>query len=114
MPILMGLITVFDAETGKPKGVTEAVFITGIWTGASVRVAGRDKVKLKKIVDTIPSRLQLEFGMNVEKIMFEEMDSLDQAVKHSDIIISVMPSRTPIIKREWVKKAHIFLAQVQI
>ncbi|WP_018887875.1 ornithine cyclodeaminase family protein [Paenibacillus massiliensis] len=149
MPTLMGLITVFDAETGKPIGLTEAAFITGIRTGASgaigakylarkdsekllvvgsgnqaiyqiacalsllpnlkmVRVAGRDKVKLKKFVDTISSRLLHEFGINAEKILFEEVGSLEQAVKQSDIIITVTPSRTPIIKREWVKKGtHI-------
>ncbi|MMZ49757.1 L-lysine cyclodeaminase [compost metagenome] len=149
MPTLMGLITVFDAETGKPKGLTEAAFITGIRTGASgaigakylarkeseqlllvgagnqaiyqiacalfalpnlkvVRVAGRDKVKLKHFVYTIPHRLQTEFGINVEKVQFEEVVSLEQAVKQSDIIITVTSSRTPIIKREWVKKGtHI-------
>lgn len=149
MPSLMGLINVFDAETGKPIGVTEAAFITGIRTGASgaigakylarqesenllvvgsgnqaifqiacslfalpnlklVRVAGRDKVKLKKIIDEIPHRLQHEFEINIEEIRFEEVHSLEQAVKHSDIIITVTPSRTPIIKREWVKKGtHI-------
>ncbi|MCM3172355.1 MULTISPECIES: ornithine cyclodeaminase family protein [Paenibacillus] len=149
MPTLMGLITVFDAETGKPVGITEAAYITGIRTGASgaigakylarkesenllvvgsgnqaifqiacalfalptlrmIRVAGRDKAKLKQFVDAIPHRLQIEFGMNVEKVKFEEVNSLEQAVKHSDIIITVTASRSPIIKREWVKQGtHI-------
>lgn len=149
LPTLMGLISVFDAETGQPLGVTEASFITGIRTGASgaigakylarkesenllivgagnqaifqiasalcalpdlktVRVAGRDKVKLKKFITSIPRRLQSEFGMNAEVAVFEEVDSLEQAVKCSDIIITVTPSRTPIIRREWVNKGtHI-------
>lgn len=145
MPTLMGVITVFDAETGRAIGVTEAAYITGMRTGASgaigakylarkesetllvvgsgnqaifqiacslfalpnlkvVRVAGRDKVKLKRFVDTLSNRLQLEFGMNVDKIRFEAVDSLEQAVKQSDIIITVTSSTTPIIKREWVKE----------
>jgi ornithine cyclodeaminase/alanine dehydrogenase len=151
VPSLMGLINVFDAETGKPIGVTEAAFITGIRTGASgaigakylarkesenllvvgagnqaifqiacslfalpnlrlVRVAGRDKVKVKIFVEQIPHKLELEFGMNIKGIRFEGVSSLEleQAVKHSDIIITVTPSRTPIIKREWVKEGtHI-------
>ncbi|CAI6048110.1 Delta(1)-pyrroline-2-carboxylate reductase [Paenibacillus sp. JJ-100] len=149
MPTLMGLINVFDAETGKPIGMTEASFITGIRTGASgaigakylarkdsetllivgsgnqaifqiasalcafpslkvVRVAARDLEKLRTFVDTIPTRLQAEFGVNTEEVTFQAADSLEQAVKASDIIITVTPSRTPILKREWVKQGtHI-------
>ncbi|MBR2566342.1 MAG: ornithine cyclodeaminase family protein [Paenibacillus sp.] len=149
MPALMGLINVFDAETGKPIGITEASFITGIRTGASgaigakylarkdsenllivgsgnqaifqiasalcafpslkmVRVAARDLEKLRTFVDTIPTRLQAEFGVNTEEVTFQAADSLEQAVKASDIIITVTPSRTPILKSEWVKQGtHI-------
>lgn len=149
MPTLMGLITVFDAETGQALGVTDGSFITGIRTGASgaigakylarkesenllvagsgnqaifqtasalyalpnlkvVRVAARDRVKLKRFVDSIPHRLQSEFGMDTSTVKFEEVDSLEDAVRKSDINITVTSSRTPIIQMEWVKKGtHI-------
>ncbi|MFC3750018.1 ornithine cyclodeaminase family protein [Paenibacillus sp. GCM10012306] len=149
IPTLMGLITVFDAESGQALGVTNGSFITGIRTGASgaigakylarkesenlfvvgsgnqaiyqiacalyalpnlkvVRVAARDRVKLKSFVDSIPHRLQDEFGMEANAIIFEEVDGLEDAVKNSDIIITVTSSRTPIIHMEWVKKGtHI-------
>ncbi|OBZ11795.1 ornithine cyclodeaminase family protein [Bacillus sp. FJAT-27264] len=149
IPILKGLINVFDAESGTPLGVTDGSFITGIRTGASgaigakylarkdaehllvvgsgnqaiyqiacalyalpqlklVRIAGRDKVKLKSFVDSIPLRLQSEFGMEAVTTIFEEVDCLEDAVRNSDIIITVTSSRTPIIQMEWVKKGtHI-------
>ncbi|MGQ8872160.1 ornithine cyclodeaminase family protein [Paenibacillus sp. TSA_86.1] len=145
LPTLTGLINVFDAETGRPLGITEASFITGIRTGASgaigakylarqdsetllvvgsgnqaifqiacvlcafpnlstVCVAARDQEKLNSFVNAIPHRLQSEFGMNIENVTFEAAESLEQAVKNSDIIITVTSSRTPIIKKEWVKE----------
>ncbi|WP_205127961.1 ornithine cyclodeaminase family protein [Paenibacillus amylolyticus] len=145
LPTLTGLINVFDAETGRPFGITEASFITGIRTGASgaigakylartdsetllvvgsgnqaifqiacalsvlpnlktVCVAARDQEKLISFVNTLPHRLQSEFCTNIENVTFEVAESLEEAVKNSDIIITVTSSRTPIIKREWVKE----------
>ncbi|MCM3132985.1 ornithine cyclodeaminase family protein [Paenibacillus polysaccharolyticus] len=145
LPTLTGLINVYDAETGRPLGITEASFITGIRTGASgaigakylarqdsetllvvgsgnqaifqiacalsvlpnlktVYVAARDQEKLNSFVHALPHRLQSEFGMNIENVTLEAAESLEEAVKSSDIIITVTSSRTPIIKREWVKE----------
>ncbi|MGO4527896.1 ornithine cyclodeaminase family protein [Paenibacillus sp. 2TAF8] len=145
LPTLTGLINVFDAETGRPLGITEASFITGIRTGASgaigakylarqdsetllvvgsgnqaifqiacalsvlpnlntVCVAARDQEKLNSFVHALPHRLQFEFGINIENIIFNAAESLEEAVKISDIIITVTSSRTPIIKREWVRE----------
>ncbi|SEM43461.1 ornithine cyclodeaminase [Paenisporosarcina quisquiliarum] len=41
IPTLIGLISVFDAETGRPLGITDASFITGIRTGASGAVGAK-------------------------------------------------------------------------
>ncbi|MBM7600984.1 ornithine cyclodeaminase/alanine dehydrogenase [Virgibacillus halotolerans] len=41
IPTLMGTISVFNAETGKPLGVTDASFITGIRTGASGAIGAK-------------------------------------------------------------------------
>ncbi|KQL21197.1 ornithine cyclodeaminase family protein [Cytobacillus solani] len=149
IPTLIGVINLFDAETGKPIGITDASFITGIRTGASgaigakylakensknllvlgagnqaifqiaatltalpniktVRIAARNKIKLKSFVSGISQRLQQEFGIDTETIIFEEVECLESAVKNSDIIITVTSSKEPLIKHQWVQKGtHI-------
>jgi len=149
IPTLIGLIVVFDAETGKPLGITDASFITGIRTGASgaigakylarknsknllvlgagnqaifqiaatltalpnlkkIMISARNKIKLKSFISSISQRLQQEFGIDTETIIFEEVECLESAVKNSDIIITVTSSRVPLIKNHWVRKGtHI-------
>ncbi|QUG41679.1 ornithine cyclodeaminase family protein [Psychrobacillus sp. INOP01] len=149
IPTLIGLIVVFDAETGKPLGITDAAFITGIRTGASgaigakylarknsknllvlgagnqaifqiaatltalpnlkkVMISARNKIKLESFISSISQRLQQEFGIDTETIIFEEVECLESAVKNSDIIITVTSSRVPLIKNNWVQKGtHI-------
>lgn len=149
IPTLIGLIVVFDAETGKPLGITDASVITGIRTGASgaigakylarknsknllvlgagnqaifqiaatltalpnlkkIMISARNKIKLKSFISSISQRLQQEFGIDTETIIFEEVECLESAVKNSDIIITVTSSRVPLIKNHWVQKGtHI-------
>ncbi|WP_078380699.1 ornithine cyclodeaminase family protein [Sutcliffiella halmapala] len=149
IPTLIGVIAVFDAETGKPLGITDASFITGIRTGASgaigakylarknsknllvlgagnqaifqiaatltalanikmVRIAARNKIKLKSFVSGISQSLQQDFGIDTDTIIFEEVECLESAVKNSDIIITVTSSKVPLIKHQWVQKGtHI-------
>lgn len=149
IPTLMGTISVFDAETGKPLGITDASFITGIRTGASgaigakclarknskhllvigvgnqaifqigatlnalpdfkkIRIWARNESKLKSFVGSISQRLQDEFGINTEEIVFEKVECLEDAVKNSDIIITVTSSKVPLLKHEWVQSGtHI-------
>jgi len=149
IPTLIGLIVVFDAVTGKPLGITDASFITGIRTGASgavgakylarknsknllvlgagnqaifqiaatltalpdlkkVMISARNKIKLESFVSSISQRLQHEFGIDTERIIFEKVEYLENAVKNSDIIITVTSSRVPLIKYQWVQKGtHI-------
>ncbi|ALC85260.1 alanine dehydrogenase [Bacillus sp. FJAT-22090] len=149
IPTLIGLIVVFDAETGKPLGITDASFITGIRTGASgaigakylarknsknllvlgagnqaifqiaatltalpnlkkVMISARNKIKLESFISSISLRLQHEFGIDTETIIFEEVECLESAVKNSDIIITATSSRVPLIKNQWVQKGtHI-------
>ncbi|ASV66669.1 ornithine cyclodeaminase family protein [Cytobacillus kochii] len=149
IPTLIGVIAVFDAETGKPIGITDASFITGIRTGASgaigakylakensknllvlgagnqaifqiaatltalptiktVRVAARNKTKLKSFVSSISKRLLQEFGIDTDTVVFEEVECLESAVENSDIIITVTSSKVPLIKHQWIQKGtHI-------
>ncbi|MFJ7407085.1 MULTISPECIES: ornithine cyclodeaminase family protein [unclassified Lysinibacillus] len=149
IPTLIGMIAVFDAETGMPIGMTDAAYITGMRTGAAgalgakylaredaenllivgagnqaifqiaatlttiptikkVRVASQQLANAKSFVEGISQQLKHQFGINVDNIKFEAVDDLEQAVNDSHIIITVTPSRNPIIRKEWLKKGtHI-------
>lgn len=149
IPTLIGMIAVFDAETGVPIGITDAAYITGMRTGAAgaigakylakktsenllivgagnqaafqiaatlialpnikkVLVAAKDSEEAKSFVDGIRNKLQNEFRINTEDITFEAAEDLEKAVNDSQIIITVTPSRKPIIKKEWIQKGtHI-------
>ena len=147
--ILIGMIAVFDAETGVPIGITDASYITGMRTGVAgalgakylarktsenllivgtgnqsafqiaatltvlpnikkVQVAALNPAGAKSFVDGIRYKLQNEFEINTEDIIFEAVEDLEIVVKESHIIITVTPSRTPIIKKDWIQKGtHI-------
>ncbi|GAA0732678.1 ornithine cyclodeaminase family protein [Clostridium oceanicum] len=149
LPTLMGMISVFDAETGQPIGIMDASYITGIRTGAAgalgakylakknsenllilgvgnqalfqiaatlkafpnlrkVQVAAMHIEKAKSFIDNINEKLESKFGINTESVTFKAVENLESAVKDSQIIITVTPSRKPIIKKEWVQKGtHI-------
>jgi len=149
IPTLIGMIAVFDAETGAPLGIMDASYITGIRTGAAgaigakylakkdaenlliigagnqsifqiaavltalpnikrVQVASIEYSDAKKFIGDISNKLESEFGLNAENINFEAVNNLESAVKESHIIITVTPSRKPIIKKEWVQRGtHI-------
>lgn len=54
-------------------------------------------------------RMIAEFNINCEqRIVFDAVDDMAKCVGESDIIITVTPSREPVIKREWVKPGTHF------
>ena len=53
-------------------------------------------------------RLSKEFGINAENTEFKPVTDLKEAVGEADIIITVTPSREPVIKAEWVKPGTHF------
>ncbi len=60
-------------------------------------------------VDAVPARLHDEFHMTVQKtIHFEVAHDLAAAVATSDVVITVTPSRKPLIRSEWVKPGTHF------
>jgi len=149
LPTLIGLLAVYDSETGVPLGVMDASYITGIRTGAAgaigakylakkeadtllivgagnqsvfqiaatlttlpnikrVNVASRVYDDAVKFIKVISERLKIEFDIDTEHVDFEAVIDLETAVKESHIIITVTPSRKPIIKKEWIQKGtHI-------
>lgn len=59
-------------------------------------------------VNNIEERLDHEYHIKHEKVEFVAVNNIEEAVKNADIIITVTPSRSPIIKREWVKPGTHF------
>lgn len=54
------------------------------------------------------SRLAAEFGIERPDVTFEAVTDLEAATGEADIIITVTPSREPVIKAEWVKPGTHF------
>lgn len=73
-----------------------------------VQVYALNLSNAEKFVAEINTRLENEFGICADGIIFEAVKDLEESVKVSDIIITVTPSRKPIIKKEWVKKGTHF------
>ncbi|WP_267201779.1 ornithine cyclodeaminase family protein [Limosilactobacillus kribbianus] len=62
----------------------------------------------QKFIATIAKRLQDEFQINASNVEFAASPDLASDVHDSDIIITVTPSMTPLIKKEWVKPGTHF------
>ena len=56
-----------------------------------------------RFVNGIQERLAKEFGIDTSGIRFEAAADLSEAVPDSDIVITVTPSRAPVIKKEWIR-----------
>lgn len=147
LPALVGLIMVFDTETGVPLGVLDGSYITGVRTGCagaigakylargdsrSLFVLGtggqaffqtaaflhafpqlrrvyianpRHGEKADAFVSTIRERLQAGFGIDASGVEFiaAAADAMGEAVGSSDMIVTTTPSRSPLLKAEWIK-----------
>lgn len=57
----------------------------------------------KEFIDTLRLRLVNEFGLPCKAICLQSCEDLEKAALESDIIITVTPSRKPLIQREWVR-----------
>ena len=62
----------------------------------------------ENFADNCCSRLYNEFKMDKSGVVFEAVTDLAKAVGEADIIITVTPSRNPVIKKEWVKPGTHF------
>lgn len=82
--------------------------LTLIPTIKSVKISSLDKSKTMQFIEESKVSLKKDFDIEIENIQFEAVEDLENEVKQSDIIITVTPSRNPIIKAEWVSKGtHI-------
>jgi len=63
----------------------------------------------RAFVEALPARLRDEFHISVQKkIQFEVAEDLELAVASSDVVITVTPSRKPLIQHEWVRPGTHF------
>lgn len=67
-----------------------------------------DNHTAEKFVSGIESKLKKDFGMDSINALFCAVPNIEEAVRNSDIIITVTPSREPIIMKEWVKPGTHF------
>ena len=72
-----------------------------IYDGLDFNIADR-------FVKNIEAKLKNNFGLKKVKAKFTAVKDIAEATGKSDIIITVTPSRKPIIKKEWVKPGTHF------
>ncbi|KOR26224.1 ornithine cyclodeaminase family protein [Clostridium sp. L74] len=93
---------------GNQSAFQIAAALTVLPNIKKVQVAALELSEAESFVANIRNRLQNEFEINAEDITFRAVENLEVAVKESHIIITVTPSRKPIIKKDWVQKGtHI-------
>jgi len=128
---VMATILLNDAETGTPLAFMDATYITGMRTGAAGAVAvkylakknsqtlgaigaGQQALfqiaaicKIKEIKEVFVYDIHQESIDNLAR-QLEDINikikkaSLEEAARQ-DILVTVTPSREPIIKKEWIK-----------
>lgn len=67
-----------------------------------------DQKNAESFVASCPDRLSAEFGLDCRNLVFDAVTDLAQCVGESDVIITITPSRSPVIKKEWVKPGTHF------
>lgn len=103
---------------------SETLFVLGAGNQAAYQIAamiecfpGLKKVYVadlplpenaERFVAGIQKRLQEELGIDASGITFEATDRPEETVPQSDIVITVTPSREPVIRKEWVRPGMHF------
>lgn len=67
-----------------------------------------DKENARRFVASCKETLQRDLGINCESVNFEAAEDLAVSVGESDIVITITPARTPVIKKEWVSPGTHF------
>ncbi len=69
---------------------------------------GLSQENAEKFAADMPKTMAEKFDIDASKVIFEAVTDLPKATADSDIIITVTPSREPIIKKDWVKPGTHF------
>ncbi|MGN1405455.1 MAG: ornithine cyclodeaminase family protein [Erysipelotrichaceae bacterium] len=95
--------------TGNQAPYQVAALLTAFPELELVRISNPvNRKQAEDFVTAIPAKLTETFGFKSINADFEVVDELSCAVSDSDIIITITPSRKPIIKKEWVKPGTHF------
>ena len=133
LPTVMALIVLNDPATGFPLAILDGTLITRMRTGASGAIAAsvlarRDskvlgligcgaqaetqlscllkRIALKKVLvwgPTASNRSRFLKRMKSLKTILQPCASIEEAVRSSDIVTTVTPSRHPLVRAQWVK-----------
>lgn len=134
LPTVMALTIILDIDTGMPQAVLNATELTDLRTGAAGAVAAQYLSHKKRIslgvvgsgrqaiaqVNAIADVLEIEeilvWSRTAENAVefcgqFGEIGCVAGSVEsacNADVIVTTTPSRTPLIRSEWVQKGtHI-------
>jgi alanine dehydrogenase len=134
LPTVMALTIILDIDTGMPQAVLNATELTDLRTGAAGAVAAQYLSRKKRIalgvvgsgrqaiaqVHAIADVLEIEeilvWSRRAENAVefcgqFGEIGCVAGSVEsacNADVIVTTTPSRTPLIRSEWVQKGtHI-------
>ena len=113
----LGAVILHSGETGEPLAFLNASAITAIRTAAVSAVAtkllAREDASVLAIIGTGVQgrrhRRSIPLVRNVREIrMCARGESVEQAVRGADIVVTATSSREPIVNREWLSPgAHI-------
>jgi alanine dehydrogenase len=127
------LIALYDPDTGQPLAVIDGNYLTIIRTGAAGAIAARElarpdssvaaiigagaqgEIQLRALAEVLPIRKVHVFDPNragaqaladsaeSRGIHATIADSVHDAVKHADVIVTATPSFEAVVQREWVR-----------
>jgi alanine dehydrogenase len=134
IPGHQALITLFDSETGTPVAIMDGSHITAMRTAAgailSIGLLARKNMKSAaiigggvqgeahlKLMGTLPGIEQIRIASNqfphAQTLAAQDsralaLDSIQEAVRNTDVVCLCTSSAEPVIKREWLKEGvHI-------
>ncbi|MCT4660315.1 MAG: hypothetical protein N4A40_00535 [Tissierellales bacterium] len=74
----------------------------------TVKIASRKYLKAVSVAEKMKEVMKSEFDIDTSNVDFLAVENLEEAVRESKIIVTITPSRKPIINYEWVQKGtHI-------
>ncbi len=68
----------------------------------------RSIVRTQDFVNHLPERLNAEFDLTCSGVKLTAAGSPEEALKTADIVVTVTPSKTPLIKKKWVRPGTHF------
>ncbi|MEM2282587.1 MAG: alanine dehydrogenase [Candidatus Hadarchaeales archaeon] len=138
LPTVMASIILIDPETGRPVAIMDGTWITDMRTGAGGGIAAKYLARRNsKILGLVGAGAQartqllaLREVFNIEEVRvwsesverskefkswaerlgvnIHSKESVEQAVRGCDIVVTTTPSTEPIVRKEWVAEGvHI-------